>query len=169
MAKDATKKREGGTVEIVADEASAEERFGEMLPLDECPTLAKALAGPDGARLGGELERLFHGRLKSRATRRQVKRITRLQWASYDEVVLLKDVSASGVRLSIRADQPLDLRHMLEMRLTVQLPGDRHIIPVALVRVIGKDGGNIDLACRFLTDDPTRNRLVKEIRSHIFG
>lgn len=131
------------------------------------PGLAELLNGPDGPRLGDEVARLLSG-TRTRAHRRSIKRMARLRCGDYNEVVLLKDLSATGVRLLIRGDQALDIRNMLEMRLTVQLAKERCTIPLSLVRLCGMDGGQIDLACRFLTTGAERDDLVNEIRSHIF-
>jgi hypothetical protein len=137
-----------------------------VTPIDY-PGLAALLDGPDGPRLVDEIARLLSG-TKARAHRRSIKRMARLRCGDYNEVVLLKDLSATGVRLLIRGDQALDIRTMLDMRLTVQLAKERCTIPLSLVRLCGMDGGQIDLACRFLTTGAERDELVSEIRSHIF-
>ena len=157
------------TDSAVANRTPTPSLVRDLLSADDCPALNQALDGPDGERLGLELERLFGERMKVRAERRYVKRIARLQCGEYDEVVMLKDISATGVRLLVRGDQPLDVRHMLEMRLTVQLPERRCVVPVSLVRVCGKDGEHIDLGCRFLTAASDSDQMVGQIRNYIFS
>lgn len=142
-----------------------------LVQAEDHPGLAAVLDGPNGARLAAELENLLGRHVTPRAARRSIKRIARLSCVGfdYDEVVLLKDMSATGVRLLIRGDQPLDVRSTLDMFLTVQLRSGRRRLPVALVRVCGREGEQLDLGLRFLDLDPEREEMVQEIRSHIFG
>jgi hypothetical protein len=141
----------------------------ELLPLSECPALSDALAGPDGARLAREIEALIGSRLRPRAHRRRLRRMARLQCDGYDEVVMLKDVSATGVRLLVRGDQALDLRRTVDMRLVVQLANTRCVMPMALVRLCGLEGAHIDLGFRLLVTADEGERFVDEIRSHFFA
>jgi hypothetical protein len=140
-----------------------------LIPFDEFPGLAAVIEGPDGSRLASEVARLLGGRLKTRADRRRLKRIARLSCTGYDEVVLVKDVSATGIRFLIRSDEPLDIRRTLDMRLTVQLPSGRCSFSVALVRVCGREGEQIDLGCRFLDLAPEQQRSILDMRNHVFG
>ena len=139
------------------------------IPRDEYPTLSAALDSPDGEQLRVELEHLLGHALKKRAPRREVRRIARLRSSKYDEVVLIKDLSTSGVRLLVQGDQPLDMRDLMRMELSVKLPGGRRMVPISAVRICGQEGPHIDLGCRFLVADAGLAELVEEIRSYVFG
>jgi len=127
------------------------------------------LDGPDGERLRQELEHILGRALKARAPRRQVKRMVRLIGAHYDEVVLLKDVSSSGVRLLVRGDTPFDLRDTTDMTLVVKLPSGPRRLRVVVVRLCGQDGPHLDLACRFAAESEGIEAHLAEIRSYMFG
>jgi hypothetical protein len=137
------------------------------LEIERYPALAAALDGPDGARLRVEIGDLIGHGLKRRAPRRTVKRLARLRSSTYDEVVLLKDLSASGVRLLVQGDLALDVRDMLEMQLVVALPGGRRSLPISVVRLCGRDGPHLDLGCRFLVAESDLADVVLEIRNHL--
>jgi PilZ domain len=148
---------------------SAPARQSVVLDPDNFPALAAALDRDDGDHLRGELENLLGYPLKKRAPRRHVSRMARLRASNYDEVVLVKDLSSSGVRLLVQSDQPLDLREMMEMQLIVMLPQGRRTLPVCVVRLCGQEGFHFSLACRFLARGADTDRMVQEIRNHIFG
>jgi len=138
------------------------------LEIEHYPALSALLDGPDGTRLREELGQLIGHALKRRAPRRAIKRIARLRSGAYDEVVLLKDLSASGVRLLVQGDLPLDVRDLIEMELVVALPAGRRSLPVSVVRLCGRDGAHLDLGCRFLLPESEMAGVVLEIRSHMF-
>lgn len=133
------------------------------------PTLAAHLDGPDGGKLRVEIEHLLGRPLRKRAPRREIKRIVRLHAGTYDEVVLVKDLSASGVRLLLQEDCPLDVRDMIQMELAVGLPDGPRVLPISFVRLCGQEDRKVDIACRFLQEGPELEVLVREIRSHVFG
>jgi len=140
-----------------------------VLPGDRYPVLSELIDRADGAPLRRELEELLGHPVRSRAPRRALKRIARLRAGTYDEVVLLKDLSASGARLLVPADQPLDIHSTKKMELVVRLPPGRLSLPVSVVRVCGQDRGYLDLGFRFLVTDSELEELIPKIRSQIFG
>jgi hypothetical protein len=141
-----------------------------MLPADRYPLLSELVDRPDGGRLRLELEELLGAHpIRARAPRRQIKRLARLRAGTYDEVVLLKDLSASGVRLLVPAGEPLDIHRTKEMELVVRLPPGRLSLPISIVRVCGQDKGYLDLGFRFLVAESELEDLIPRIRSHIFG
>jgi hypothetical protein len=133
------------------------------------PILASVLAGHQGEELRHELVRLVARHLHPRAPRRYLRVIGRLQGASYDEPVLLTDISATGVRFLVISNVPLDVTHFGSMRLQVNSKAGRRTLAVALVRRIGGDERHTDVACRFLNPDADYQTLVAELRSTIFG
>lgn len=141
-----------------------------VLAADRFPLLSALIDRPDGgAALRAEIEELLGHRIRQRAPRRELKRIARLHADTYDEVVLLKDLSSSGARLLVPADEPLDIHTTKKMELVVRLPPGRLSLPVAVVRVCGQDRGYLDLGCRFLVAESELEELIPKIRSHIFG
>lgn len=133
------------------------------------PILAAALTSDDGQALRRELMELFAPQLRVRAPRRPLRIICRLAGQGYDEPVLIKDISASGVRFLVQADVSLDLNRFDVMRLQVRIGRETRALPVALVRRCGGDERHTDLACRFLAPTSGHDQMVAEIRSMIFG
>ena len=133
------------------------------------PVLAAALAGERGEELRHEMVRLLAPQLHVRAPRRYLRVICRLEGATYDEPVLLTDISVSGVRFLVLTDVPLDVTHSGNMRLHVKSQGGQRTLSLALVRRIGSDARHTDVACRFLDTEPDHQQLVAELRSTIFG
>ena len=140
-----------------------------VLTADRYPVLSELIDRPDSARLRLELEELVGHPVRNRSPRRSMKRIARLRAGDYDEVVLLKDLSASGVRLLVPAGEPLDIHSTKKMELVVRLPPGRLSLPVSVVRVCGQDRGYLDLGFRFLVTESELEDLIPRIRSQIFG
>ncbi len=140
-----------------------------LLPEQTFPAIYQAMQGPDGERLSAEMHRLLSSRLLTRPPRRPVKRMGRLISGQYDEVVMLKDVSVSGVRLLLPGSESLDLNQTLNMDLEVRLPNGRHTIPLTLVRLCGRQGNHLDIGCRFTATGTQQEALVTQIRDHFFG
>jgi hypothetical protein len=149
--------------------APAPGKMAMTLPADRYPVLSELIDRPEGGRLRLELEELLGHPLRLRAPRRPIKRIARLRGGGYDEVVLLKDLSASGVRLLVPTGEPLDIHSTKQMELVVRLPPGHLSLPVSVVRVCGQDRGYLDLGFRFLVTESELEDLIPRIRSHIFG
>jgi hypothetical protein len=149
-----------------AAERSSPDPVDELLGRGEFPRLAAALGGPDGAELREELLRVLY-RGRRRATRRQVTRVARLQGPDYDEVVLMTDISTTGVRLLVQRDCPLDVNKTGALRLVVNASGQVAAFPLELVRVCANEGKHLDVACRFLEPAPWSDAL-SSLRSLIF-
>lgn len=149
-----------------SDPPSSEEG---LLDATEFPRLVQLLSEQSDDRLAQELRRLLGGRFRRRAPRKRVKRTARLRHENYDEVVLLLDVSASGVRMLVPDKGPLDLSLAKQMTLQVKLDDRVHELPVAMVRVIGPKPKGIELACRFLNPEEENRDLADRLRSLIFA
>ena len=133
------------------------------------PTLAAVLAGPNATALRRELMELFAPQLRARAPRRAVRAICRLEGPGYNEPILVKDISATGVRFLVQTDVALDLTQFADMRLHLRISSGSRTLPVTLVRRCGGDQRHTDLACRFVAPAPDHEQVVAEIRSKIFG
>jgi hypothetical protein len=140
-------------------------------PIDgaQYPVLATVLAGPNAMALRRELMELFAPQLRARAPRRAVRAICRLEGPGYNEPILVKDISATGVRFLVQTDVALDLTQFADMRLHLRISSGARMLPVALVRRCGGDQRHTDLACRFVAPTPDHGQVVAEIRSKIFG
>jgi hypothetical protein len=132
------------------------------------PVLATVLAGPKGVALRRELMDLFAPQLHARAPRRAVRAICRLEGPGYNEPILVKDISSTGVRFLVQTDVALDLTQFADMRLHLRIASGPRVLPVALVRRCGGDQRHTDLACRFVAPAPDHGQVVAEIRSKIF-
>ena len=140
----------------------------ETLSADVYPTLAAVLDKDPGGHLRAELEQLLGHPLTRRAPRRRVKRIARLRSAHYVEVVLVIDISSTGVRILVQRDQPLDLAEMVRMQLVVMLPQGRRLLPVSVVRVCGRTTRTSTWAAASSRRTRYGTDRVRE-RNHIFG
>lgn len=133
------------------------------------PVLAAALTGAMGGELRRELVKLVGPQLHLRAPRRYLRVMGRLEGASYEEPVLLTDISATGARFLVSTSVPLDITHAGDMRLHLRTSAGPRTLPVALVRCCGGDERHTDVACRFLTVEADHPQIVAEVRSTIFG
>jgi len=133
------------------------------------PTLATALAGPDATAFRRELMDLFAPQFRARAPRLAVRAIGRLEGPGYNEPILLKDISLTGVRFLVQSDVSLDLTKFASMHLQLRTNSGKVTLPVALVRRCGGDEHYTDLACRFLAPTPDHQEVVTKLRSRIFA
>ena len=133
------------------------------------PTLSTALAGPDATALRRELMNLLAPQFRARAPRRAIRAIGRLEGPDYDEPILLKDISVTGVRFLVQSDVSLDLTQFAGMRLLLRTNSGKVTLPVALVRRCGGDQRHTDLACRFVAPAPDHHDVVAQLRSRIFS
>jgi hypothetical protein len=133
------------------------------------PTLVEALASPQGASLRRDLIRLLSPFLHPRAQRRSLRVMCRLEGPGYDEPVLIKDVSVSGVRFLVQKDAPLDLTRFDNMNLQVRTASGSRALGVALVRRCDGDERHTDLACRFVSPAADHLQTVADLRSKIFS
>jgi hypothetical protein len=155
-----------------AEDGLLEPGVEELLSLikpDRYPALATALAGADGERLRGELGQLLRGHLKTRAPRRTVTRLARLQFLGRDEVVLLKDISTSGVRLLMESHPEVDLTALERVMLHVNTDYRTHVLSVAFARLCGTKGKHVDLGFRFLESGPQHEEVVANLRHYLLN
>jgi hypothetical protein len=155
----------------IANDVSAPES-DELLSLvtaERHPGLIAALHGPDGARLGAELASLLRGRFKVRAPRRAVTRMARLKFLDEDEVVLLKDISSTGVRLLMESHPSTDLAALPRIALCVNTHTRNLELPVAFVRWCGMQGKHVDVGFRFVDPGPEHQDVVENLRNFLFN
>jgi hypothetical protein len=155
----------------VANDVSAPES-DELLSLvtaERYPGLVAALHGPDGPRLGTELGQLLRGRFKVRAPRRPVTRMARLKFLDEDEVVLLKDISVTGVRLLMESHPSTDLGALSKIVLCVNTDSRYLELPVAFVRLCGMQGKHVDVGFQFVDPGPQHQDVVENLRNFLFN
>lgn len=133
------------------------------------PTLAAALARPEGKDLRREILAWIGPQFQMRAARRPIRILCRLEGPGYDEPVLVKDISTSGVRFLVQADVTLDLNRMAKMFLHVRVDDGSRTLAIELVRRCGGDQRHTDIACRFVDMVADHAQIVAEISSQIFG
>ena len=131
------------------------------------PGLYAAVHGPDGPRIREELMRVLYGNRKRRATRHKITRVARLKAGEYDEVVLLSEISTTGVRLLLQKDCPLDVNETASLWLLVSSDDGPRALPLELVRVCENTGKHLDIAFRFVEPGPDK-ALIASLRSLIF-
>jgi hypothetical protein len=140
-----------------------------VITAEQHPALHAALAAPGGERLREELTRLLAGRFKVRAPRSPVARLARLQLESRDEVVLLKDISLTGVRLLMERHPEVDLSRQSRILLGVNTERHTLALPVAFVRVCGEQGKHVDAGFRFVEPGPRHEEVVESLRQYLFN
>jgi len=145
----------------------ADRLLGPSLDPTRYPLLAEVLATPNASAFRLELMQLFGPLVRARAPRRSLRAMCRLEGPGYDEPVLVKNISATGVRFLVQSDATLDLTRFSKMSLHVRIKAGPRTMAVALVRRCGGDQRHTDLACRFLSPTPDHLQVVAEIRSRI--
>ncbi len=140
-----------------------------LLSTGAYPRLRALLESQADPALEAELGALLQARYKSRATRKAVKRTARLRYPGYDEVVLLRDISASGVRMLVPVEPILDLAQVNSMTLLAKVDSGIKEVPLSLVRIVGLERQGVDLACRFLNSAVDNGDLVDHLRSLFFA
>lgn len=152
------------------DSDSAEdEQLLSIITAERHPTLTAAMSGAYGQRFRAELALLLRGRFKPRAPRRPVTRMARLQFLDEDEVVLLKDISTSGVRLLMESHPEVDLVSVPTINLCVNTDTRTHTLPMAFVRLCGMVGKHVDVGFRFVDPGPQHADVVENLRNYLFN
>lgn len=110
-----------------------------------------------------------NGSLQSRAQRLDVRALATLQLGrGHEEVVLIHDMSVSGVRLSIERCAPLAICELLEATLHVRVAGSAESrdlrLAVELVRVSGYDEKRVVLGFRFRAGSKVDPVEIKQLR-----
>jgi len=151
-----------------AQDSEAEQLLSIITP-ERHPTLTAALSGAYAERFRAELVQLLRGRYKLRAPRRPVTRMARLQFLKEDEVVLLKDISTSGVRLLMESHPEVDLMTVPSIVLWVNTETRTLSLPVAFVRLCGMVGKHVDVGFRFVDPGPQHEDVVENLRNFLFN
>jgi hypothetical protein len=140
-----------------------------VITAERYPRLVAAMEGDGGAAVRAELARLLRGRFKVRAPRRAVARMARLQFLDEDEVVLLKDISTTGVRLLMESHPDTDLAAVSPITLRVNTDARHLMLPVAFVRLCGTEGKHLDVGFRFVDPGPQHEEVVRGLRNFLFN
>jgi len=153
----------------VDSDTAEDEQLLSIITAERHPTLTAALTGTYGQRFRTELASLLRGRFKPRAPRRPVTRMARLQFLDEDEVVLLKDISTSGVRLLMESHPEVDLISVPSIVLCVNTDKRTLSLPVSFVRLCGMVGKHIDVGFRFVDPGPQHADVVENLRNYLFN
>lgn len=124
--------------------------------LEDLPKLRALVHGPGGADILAELERLL-ARQPQRAPRYRRDLLARIRTAEGrpPEVAVVRDISASGVRLRVPASAHLDVVQARQVILEMRLPGSPFVsCEAALVRVVERQENAVELAFSLLRAEP---------------
>jgi hypothetical protein len=129
--------------------------------LDESPRLQALIAGPDGAAILSELLRLVE-RQQQRAPRYGKPLFARLRAEGTEaaEVAVLRDISASGVRLQLPTSAQLDVLRARHVWIEIRVPGSPPLeLGATLVRVAAQRENGTELAFQFSDESQKDPRL----------
>ncbi|MEY4546560.1 MAG: hypothetical protein RL685_2755 [Pseudomonadota bacterium] len=135
--------------------------------LADAPRLRALIAGPDGAEILSELLRLVE-RQQQRAPRYGKPMFARLraEGAEDAEVVVLRDISASGVRLQLPTSAQLDLL-LAHVWIEVRVPGSPPLeLGATLVRVAAQRENGTELAFQF-SDESRKDPRLHALLAHL--
>jgi PilZ domain len=120
------------------------------------PALSSAVSGQDGAALREELNRLIASFRPTRATRRPANVIVKLlrvyAGEELEESVVLRDISESGMRITLPAHVDIALGELARSRFRVRLQGKQGptlVVSAVLVRISAVNEHGANLAFRF--------------------
>lgn len=119
--------------------------------LEDCPRLQALVAGEDGAQILAELLKIVE-RQHQRAPRYGKPMLARLRTdgADFAEVAVLRDISASGVRLQLPASAQLDVLRARHVWIEARVPGSPPLeLGATLVRVAAQRENGTELAFQF--------------------
>jgi hypothetical protein len=153
----------------VLSDSAEDEHVLSIITAERHPTLTAAMSGAYGPRFRAELAQLLRGRYRIRAPRRPVTRMARLQFLEEDEVVLLKDISTSGVRLLMESHPEVDLLSLPSITLCVNTDTRNLSLPVSFVRLCGMQGKHVDVGFRFVDPGPQHQEVVANLRNYLFN
>ena len=124
------------------------ERLVDTIDESDFPILCGLLRTDVGESARRELIALLERRFQARATRRSVHVTARLLGANIDQMVVVRDISASGLRVAVERGVPFPRR-----------PGDVWVrlattdglleLPLAFVRVVMSHRGEFEAAFQF--------------------
>lgn len=138
----------------------------ESISVAEFPLLAQLLNTDAGPLLKKELNRLLSQRWVSRSPRLQAEVVARLRGDAFDEAVLLRNISASGVLLQVKPQAEITLD---QGPLTLTMHTSRGVVdvPILFARLADMSPGKFEVAFRFteldlrggVSNDDIRNLL----------
>lgn len=140
------------------------------LSLEAFPLLRAALA-QHGAQLRSELLEFAHALQYKRAPRLKRNLMARVHLTDSDvpEVAVVRDLSATGVRLWVDGDRPFNAASSSAYELEIRVPGSRSYVRTfaCLVRIVSHDRGRgAELAFSFTeaTDPSLLQHLLDKIQ-----
>lgn len=136
--------------------------------LEDYPRLQALVGGVDGAEILSELLRLLD-RQHQRAPRYGKPLLARLrtEGAQTEEVAVLRDISASGVRLQLPSSAQLDVVRARQVMIEARVPGSPPLeLAATLVRVAAQRENGTELAFQFSDEsrkDPRLHALLARL------
>jgi hypothetical protein len=150
------------------DIESGRETAGRHLHLDELPRLKALVSGPEGEEILAELHKLLQ-REPPRARRFQRDLFARVRADPEQpaELAIVRDLSASGVRLQLAASAQLDVIKAHDVSIEMRLPGSPFVnCEAMLVRVVERNKNGVVLAFSFVEAvrrDPAFVALLEQL------
>jgi hypothetical protein len=153
---------------LVSDDDGPRESRATRLPLDGLPRLKSLVSGPDGAEILEELHQLLQrGPARARRFRRDLFARIRADPREHPDVAIVRDISASGVRLQLATTAQLDVMQANTVWIEMRLPGMPFVTCEAkLVRVIDHHKTGVELAFSFadhVADEPEFEELLEQL------
>lgn len=136
--------------------------------LEGCPRLQALIAEEGGAEILSELRRVVE-RQRQRAPRYGKPLLARLrtEGSEQEEVAVLRDISASGVRLQLPSSAQLDVVRARQVWIEARVPGSPPLeLCATLVRVAAQRENGTELAFQFSeesTKDPRLHALLARL------
>ena len=132
---------------------------------DEFPILVKLLESEAGELLRDELVRLLERRWASRAPRIRTDVMARIRSAQFDEAVVIRNVSSSGVLVLLEPSSRVALQDKT-LHLRVRSQEGLIDLPVDFVRVAVLSRGRVEAAFTFETLSDSQQEALDEL-SHL--
>jgi hypothetical protein len=142
------------------------------LTRESFPHIAALLEGPDAETIKEELRRLVPRAWRQRAPRHSVRIMARLCVGTREEIVMVRDVSWSGVRVAVAPDFGLDVMERdVHFVIRVATPSGPETLnlPAVFVRVASVEDGQPTLAFQFSEINETQAALLERLSHLIFA
>jgi hypothetical protein len=146
--------------------ATPEQVLGNV-SVDDFPIIAGILATDVGPMLREELLRLLARQWEQRAIRRQADVMARIRSQDFDEAVVIRNVSSSGVLVQLEPSSRVALNDG-SLHLRVQTSSTLVDLPVAFIRVATLSQGRIEAAFVFDALDEPQNEALEDLKHLLY-
>ena len=139
------------------------ERLLRAITTDEYPLLAELLQTDAGPLIRTELERLLQRRWAVRAPRKIAEVLGQISGDGFDETIMLRNISTSGVLALVDTSSPIQL-DATDLILRVQTATLTLEVPVTLVRVSPLCASQLEAAFRFRSLSTAQRTALDNLR-----